>query len=442
MKKLIPFAVAASLAIATLPASAFAIESNDPELQSYLNEIGMTQEELKEYLDYDGYTLEDFQDVDELRSELGDVLTEENLQQLLEDYGLTKEELKQLLIDNGELEPNEEITEVFKFYNDLEEYVEFERLYLTPINEETLADFLQEHDMTKEQLLALLNSHHESLEDYSSIGELADVVDYYQNLTPLTEETLNELLDELGLTRQQLEKLLAENNDSLDNYTTVEELAEAIVDYMLPDLDELGLTDAELEKLYNHFESLNMEDPQFASKMEELSKRMEAISSYDFESVKELSPAQIAEIADVMNDMLDAFQLDVKFYLTKNGEKKPLSLSTLLTMESTNGYDLFIEIYNKQGELLADFILTADMFNSDLFDGVGEDLEKTGKVVEIGKKIEKIEEKVKQKPVKRTVKGAKLPKTASPYVSNMLMGVGFIAIGAFLFRIRKILGAK
>ncbi|MED4969311.1 processed acidic surface protein [Parageobacillus toebii] len=442
MKKLIPFAVAASLAIATLPASAFAIESNDPELQSYLNEIGMTQEELKEYLDYDGYTLEDFQDVDELRSELGDVLTEENLQQLLEDYGLTKEELKQLLIDNGELEPNEEITEVFKFYNDLEEYVEFERLYLTPINEETLADFLQEHDMTKEQLLALLNIHHESLEDYSSIGELADVVDYYQNLTPLTEETLNELLDELGLTRQQLEKLLAENNDSLDNYTTVEELAEAIVDYMLPDLDELGLTDAELEKLYNHFESLNMEDPQFVSKMEEFSKRMEAISSYDFESVKELSPAQIAEIADVMNDMLDAFQLDVKFYLTKNGEKKPLSLSTLLTMESTNGYDLFIEIYNKQGELLADFILTADMFNSDLFDGVGEDLEKTGKVVEIEKKIEKIEEKVKQKPVKRTVKGAKLPKTASPYVSNMLMGVGFIAIGAFLFRIRKILGAK
>jgi processed acidic surface protein len=442
MKKLIPFAVAASLAIATLPASAFAIESNDPELQSYLNEIGMTQKELEEYLDYDGYTLEDFQDVDELRSELGDVLTEENLQQLLEDYGLTKEELKQLLIDNGELEPNEEITEVFKFYNDLEEYVKFERLYLTPITEETLADFLQERDMTKEELIALLNSHHESLEDYSSIGELADVLDYYQNLTPLTEETLNELLDELGLTRQQLEKLLAENNDSLNNYTTVEELAEAIVDYMLPDLEELGLTDAELEKLYNHFESLNMEDPQFVSKMEELSERMEAISLYDFESAKELSPAQIAEIADVMNDMLDAFQLDVKFYLTKNGEKKPLSLSTLLTMESTNGYDLFVEIYNRQGELLADFILTADMFNSDLFEDVGEDLEKTGKVAEIEKKIEKIEEKVKAKPVKRTVKGAKLPKTASPYVSNMLMGVGFIAIGAFLFRIRKILGAK
>jgi processed acidic surface protein len=435
MKKLIPFTIAASLVIAILPASAFAISPNDPELQSYLNEIGMTQEELEEYLSYDGYTLEDFKDVNDLHNELGDVLTEENLERLLEDYGLTKEELKQILIDNGELEPNEEITDAFKFYNDLEEYLDFEQSYLTPITEETLADFLQERNMTKEQLLALLNSHHESLEDYSSIGELADVVDYYQSLTPLTEETLNELLDELGLTRQQLEELLAENNDSLDNYTTMEELSEAIVDYMIPDLEELGLTDAELEKLYNHFESLNMEDPQFASQMEELGRRLEAISSYDFEGVTELSPTQIAEIADVIHDMLDIFQLDVKFYLTKNGEKKPLSLSTLLTMESTNGYDLFIEIYNKQGELLADFILTADMFNSDLFKDVGEDLEQTGKVA-------KIEKKIKLKPVKRTVKGAKLPKTASPYATNMLMGVVFIALGAFLFRVRKGLGAK
>lgn len=46
MKKLIPFTIAASLAIVTLPASAFAIDSNDPELENYLNETGMTSEEL------------------------------------------------------------------------------------------------------------------------------------------------------------------------------------------------------------------------------------------------------------------------------------------------------------------------------------------------------------------------------------------------------------
>ncbi|ANB59032.1 processed acidic surface protein [Anoxybacillus sp. B7M1] len=430
-KKFIPFALATSLAIAACPVSAFAMDSRDPELQSYLNEIGMTVEELEEYLadSYD-YTLDDFDSVDELRAELGDALTEENLAQLLNEYGMTEDELKQMLIDNGELEPNQPITDVFKFYNELADYVEFFHDYSTPITDERLNQFLQERHMTKDQLLTLLKKHGESLEDYSSIGDLADAVDYYQSLTPLTEEALNEFLSGLGLTKQQLEKLLAAHGDSLSHYTTVEELAMAVVDYLMPDLDELGLTNDELEKLYNHFGSLNLEDPQFASKMEEIGERLAAIGAYDFTSATELSPAQLAEIADVLHDMLDLFELDVQFYLTKAGEKKPLSLSSLLTLESTNGYDLLIEIYNKQGEMLADFVLTADMFNSDLFEEVGNDVKQGGKVIQIQKQL-------KPKPVKRTETGAKLPKTAAPYAANMLAGVALVAIGAFLFRARK-----
>jgi processed acidic surface protein len=435
MKKIIPLTLAASIAFGTVPASVLAFNTNDPAFQNYLNEIGMSQEELEEYLSYDGYTLEDFQDVEDLRSELGEPLREENLKILLADYDLTEEELKELLIENGELEPNQEITDVFKFYNDLEEYIDFlmEEAYSTPITEETLTAYLQEQNMTKEQLIALLEKHGESLEDFTYIEELADTVEYYQNLTPLTEENLNEFLKTIGLTRQQLEALLEENDDSLDNYTTVEELADAVMFYMIPDFSELGLTDEELEKLSSHFESLNVEDPQFASKMEEIGKRLDAISLYDFEGIKELSAEQIAEMTDVMQDMLDLFQLDVKFYLTKNGEKKPLNLASLMTMETTNGYDLFIEIYNKQSELLADLVLTADMFDSDFFKEIGGDLQKTSKVA----KLEKT-----KKPTKRTVKGAKLPKTASSYMQNMLIGVVLAAAGAFLFRARKAFGEK
>jgi processed acidic surface protein len=435
MKKIIPLTLAASIAFGTVPISALAFNTNDPAFQDYLKEIGMSQEELEEYLSYDGYILEDFQDVEDLRSELGEPLREENLKILLADYDLTEEELKELLIENGELEPNQEITDVFKFYNDLEEYIDFlmEEAYSTPITEETLTAYLQEQNMTKEQLIALLEKHGESLEDFTYIEELADTVEYYQNLTPLTEENLNEFLKTIGLTRQQLEALLEENDDSLDNYTTVEELADAVMFYMIPDFSELGLTDEELEKLSSHFESLNVEDPQFASKMEEIGKRLDAISLYDFEGIKELSAEQIAEMTDVMQDMLDLFQLDVKFYLTKNGEKKPLNLASLMTMETTNGYDLFIEIYNKQSELLADLVLTADMFDSDFFKEIGGDLQKTSKVA----KLEKT-----KKPTKRTVKGAKLPKTASSYMQNMLIGVVLAAAGAFLFRARKAFGEK
>jgi processed acidic surface protein len=435
MKKIIPFTLAASIAFGIIPASALAFNTNDPAFQNYLNEIGMSQKELEEYLSYDGYTLEDFQDVEDLRSELGEPLKEENLKTLLADYDLTEEELKELLIENGELEPNQEITDVFKFYNDLEEYIDFlmEESYSTPITEEALTAYLQEQNMTKEQLIALLEKHGESLEDFTYIEELADTVEYYQNLTPLTEENLNEFLQTIGLTRQQLEALLEKNDDSLANYTTVEELAQAVMFYMIPDFSELGLTDEELEKLFTHFEQLNVEDPQFVNKMEEIGKRLDAISLYDFEGVKELSAKQIAEMTGVMQDMLHLFQLDIKFYLTKNGEKKPLNFASLMTMETTNGYDLFIEIYNKQGELLADLILTADMFNSDLFKEIGGDLQKTSKIA----KLEKTE-----KPTKSTVKGAKLPKTASSYMQNMLIGVVLAAAGAFLFRARKTFGEK
>jgi len=434
MKKFIPFTIAATIAFSTLPSAAFAVDTADPSFQTYLHEIGMTQEELEEYLSYEGYTLDDFEDVEELRVELGERLTEENLQDLLTEYDLTEEELKDMLIEYGELEPNQEITDVFKFYNDLEEYIEFMLVEDgTPITEETLSDYLQEQGMTKEELIELLESHDDSLDNYTYIEDLAIMVEFYNSLTPLTEETLKEFLDYMGMNRQELEQLLAENGDSLDNYTTVEELSMSVAFYMMPDFEDLGLTDSEIDNLLNHFFTLNVEDPEFTNELEKLAERLEAISLYDFDGVADLSAEQLAEIADVMQDLLDLFELDVKFYLSKNGKKTPLSLASLLSLETTNGQDLYIEFYNKQGNLLADMILTAEMFGSDFFEEISDDLEQSSKVV----KVKKV-----SKPVKETVKGGKLPKTASPYVQNMMIGVGLIAAGAFLFRTRKIVGKR
>lgn len=112
MKNIVPFALAAS--ITTIwPASAFAIERNDPALEQYLNEAGITVEELENYLDYEGYSLDEFDSVDEMRREFGEPLTEENLAQLLAKHGLTEQQLRQMLIDNGEMEESQAITDVF-----------------------------------------------------------------------------------------------------------------------------------------------------------------------------------------------------------------------------------------------------------------------------------------------------------------------------------------
>jgi processed acidic surface protein len=115
--------------------------------------------------------------------------------------------------------------------------------------------------------------------------------------------------------------------------------------------------------------------------------------------------------------------LKVKFYLVKEYERKTVSLDTIITMELPNGYDLVIELYDLQGNLLMDMILTAEMFGSELIKETGEDLKQVEKVVKTMPEIKS-----------KTVKGAKLPKTASSYPVNILLGLMIVVIGFILFR--------
>ena len=98
-------------------------------------------------------------------------------------------------------------------------------------------------------------------------------------------------------------------------------------------------------------------------------------------------------------------------------------------MTSTDGYGLLIELYNKQGEFLADLLFTADMFGSDLLQETGKDLKELEKV---------IVKKDTDKPVKKTEKGAKLPKTASSYLTNTAAGLAFAITGFIIYRRFKV----
>jgi processed acidic surface protein len=375
MKKWLALLSVIILIYSMFPVTTFATPS-DAELTDYLSEIGWTKEQLIEYLDFDGFTIEDFETIDELKEYLGPPITEENLNELLDRYDLTMDELENLLREYGELDEGEQINDVFFFINDLEEKVSF----------------------------------------------------YLENpLTPINEENLQELLDKYGLTREELEDLLHKNGDSLDNYQYIEDL-DMMVDYYLNfaelvngELAKLGITNEEIENLINHLSTLNFEDPAFEEKLLELAERMESFE--DFESAEDLTPEQMAELLDIMNDLLDLFRLNVKFYLVKGNERKALSFDTLLTMKTTNGYDLVIELYDLQGNLLLDMILTAEMFGSELIKETGKDIKQVEKVV---KTIPEIKPK--------TVKGAKLPKTASSYPVNILLGLMIVLIGFILFR--------
>ncbi|PTY84673.1 processed acidic surface protein, partial [Heyndrickxia sporothermodurans] len=114
------------------------------------------------------------------------------------------------------------------------------------------------------------------------------------------------------------------------------------------------------------------------------------------------------------------FKLNTKFYLVKGSDKKPISLNELAQLTSTNGYNLLIEIYDNNGKLLADLILTPDMFGSELIKDTAE-------------KVKKVEKAITT-PMKKTVRGGKLPNTAGHYGDYLLGGLLLLAMGIFLFR--------
>lgn len=394
MKRLLSVLLAVLLGFGLLPVSTFAIESNEPEFEKFLKGIGWDKQEYINYIESKEWYLKDFESIDQL----GTPLMEESIQPVLERFELTRDELNELLVEYGDIEEGQDVLDGT--------YIIFEE-------------------------------------------ELFEYVDFYLNGmegTPIDEENLQILLDEYGFdSKEDLEQFLNENDDSIENYEYIEDLELAVDFYVNGDeyLDEIyglfteiGLTDKEVENLFAHLETLDFEDPAFLEKLIELSDRMMAFE--DFESAEELSAEQIAELFDIFSDMLDLFQIETKYYLVKDGEKQAVSFETLMTMDTTNGYDLLIEIYNKQGEFLADILLTADMFGSELIKETGKDIKQAEEIVTKNQNVSEGPKAVKQSV--KTVKGGKLPKTASDHAGNAIAGFALVLVGFAMFRRLKAKG--
>ncbi|MBX0313387.1 processed acidic surface protein [Planococcus glaciei] len=360
-------------------------------MDAFLKEINWEKQDYLDYLESKNYSWEDFDAVDEL----GTPLTEAAIPPVLKEYNLTRAELNVLLEENGDIEKGQDVldSEWLLFAEELHQYVGF---YLAENTE-----------------------------------------------TPLTDETLQQLIENNGFeSKEELESFLNKYDDSINNYQTVESLEETIDTYNSEEeiesvlaglFEELGLTEEELVRLEAHLKTLPFETPAFQDKANALADRMMLIG--DFDSAEDLSAEEIAEILDIFTDLLDLFELKTQYFLVKDSDKKEINLSTLLSLETVNGYDLLIEIYNTQGTFLADILLTADMFGSDIIKETGEDIKEAEEtVVAAPAPIAKTPTGTKAAPVKQTVKGGKLPDTASPYVTNTLAGLALVLLGVVLYR--------
>ncbi len=237
--------------------------------------------------------------------------------------------------------------------------------------------------------------------------------------------------------------------ESLANFTYIEDLDLFLMDYFYDDEEfmedllseiagdfaEIGLTEEELERLFEHFMRIAEADETIVDRLFALEDRVNQLP--DFESSDDLTEAQMNEIVSVFNEILNIFQLNAKYYLVKGDSKQPITLNELMHLETTNDADLLIELYNLQGEFLADLLFTAELFGSDVIKG------EVGKVI---KPITEVKEEKKNpvkkpvKPVKKVTKtenGGKLPNTAGNYTEGILLGAAIAGLGAGMLVYRK-----
>lgn len=462
MKKIWSVLLSLTLLISLFPSLTSAAQSKnfEQELTQYLREasdirgFNVTKDNIEETLSNYGESIEDFQSIKELKLELGVVIKADlsNLGFIYKEYGLTKDGLIQLLKDNGE-----ELTD-YIFVDDLEEAVYFyaeETIERDPNFDKDLVNYLVEvskkrgFEVTEKSFSDLLASYEISLEDFASVKELNE---FMGEVIKADLSNLSYFNENFGLDKQALLQLLQDNGEDINDYIYIDDLEETvwvldggdfegdIAEDLLPIFEqELGLTNEELERIEDHLLSLEerFSDPATIERLERLADRMMAFE--EFEVATELTAEQLAEIASIYEELLSIFNLKVTYSLVKNGEESPMSLSDLMKMEELTDANLKIMIYTTDGKFLADLLITSDMVDSETITNAGQQMYHSAN--EVSKTIEKAPAPSKKRNKNqegKTVKGAKLPNTASDYLTNSLIGLFMILLGSLMYRkVRK-----
>ncbi|MFJ9385169.1 processed acidic surface protein [Peribacillus sp. NPDC101481] len=468
MKKLWTILVSFTLLISLFPqlASAAPSKNFEQDLTKYLKEVSLvrgfqvTKDDIETSLSFYDESIKNFESIGDLKEALGEVIKADlsNLDAIYDDYNLTNESLINLLHENGE-----ELDD-YIFIWDLDEAVyfyteegDFER---DPNFDKELVNYLAKvskergFQVTKEDIEASLELYDFSLEEFESVEELSE---FLGNVIKADLSNLDYFNENYGLDKQALLQMLEENGENINDYIYIDNLEETVwnltgrgidgevAEDLLPIFEqELGLTEEELQRLEDHLMSLedHLSNPETVKQLEELGNRMMAFEEFDVAT--ELTAEQIAEMASIYEELLSIFKLNVSYSLVKSGSESPVSLLDLMKLEELKGANLKIMIYNTDGKFLADLLITGEMVDSDTLTNAGGQIKESAK--EVQKTIEKapIAKPVKQKistnttSEQQTVKGAKLPNTASDYLPSALLGLFLVLFGSLMYRkIRK-----
>lgn len=276
-------------------------------------------------------------------------------------------------------------------------------------------NFVETIGWSVNELTEYLDLYDLTIEDFDTLEELRQFVG-----TPLNETNRQEILARHNLTLSELTALLEQYGDTLDDYRTVEDLDNAIEFYLDfgEELDNVsnifslfGISDEEMDRLLLHLSTLD--EQVLEAKMIEVENRLLAMDQ--FEITEELTQQEMQELAALWREMLQAFELQAKFFIQRDGQRTEITLEDLVADADLPLDTLVIEIYNLTSEFILDIQFSEELFDFPLLE-------------EVADILVELPELANEHPF-----GEKMPKTASPYVLNMLVGFILASFAVLMF---------
>ncbi len=285
-------------------------------------------------------------------------------------------------------------------------------LFATPVQaatyEEAVKQYVQDIGWTMEDLTRYLAKWNMTIHDFSSLDALKK-----QLGTPITPERLDALLLRYDMTREEAEALLGQFGEQLQHYTFVEDLDYALSFYrdrydtmqaMTDMLATIGLTEDEIRRL---FERTPLSAKQTFERLDE---QMQTLVLRDPSTP--LTKQERETVLHFWNEWLSLYRLQAKVYEVNEQGRTPISFEQLQTVHAP----VVMEWYDEKGNFVADVYIPRERMNESTFIDVSEQLAHIGMMaldLESGLLV------------------ARMPKTASSYGMNIIIGVCFL-LGSFV----------
>ncbi|KFZ41696.1 processed acidic surface protein [Anoxybacillus flavithermus] len=279
------------------------------------------------------------------------------------------------------------------------------------ISEEALRQYVQDIGWTMDDLTRYLAKWNMTINDFSSLEALKK-----QLGTPITPDRLDALLLQYDMTQEEAEALLGQFGEQLQQYTFIEDLAYALSFYrdrydamqaMTDILATIGLTEDEIRRL------VERTPPSAKQTLERLDEQMQTLVLRD--PSKPLTTQEQKTMISLWNEWLSLYRLQAKVYEVNEHGRKPISFEQFQTATAS----VVMEWYDDDGTLVADLYIPYERIHSSTLIDASEQLAHIGKMaidLESGLLV------------------ARMPKTASSYGINILIGVALLFISFVLWK--------